>query len=413
MYEIESTRQTLFHSGLTDEIEVILERIMERCIKPNNTSFYGLLEGNSGVSLFCANYWLYQSKEANEEILQNKLQSVIDNGIHTDYLVSSLATGYTGIAFVFKNLVDNGLLDQEDIPYLAEIHPLIIDSLETDFKSEDYSLLYGAIGKGIYLLKEPAKNKQAIASIVQYLSDTAIVNEDNQCWWYRKNGSYDSVIVLGQAYGLSSIILFLLKCYLNDIQKERCQSLIESTISFILAQKKKSKRAMYPSTIGEEPERANRLAWCYGDLNIAFVLFKCATVFNNNDYSVEAALVLNSCLERNLLTSYVNFEEQNNVYDPGFCHGTAGVAYIFKRLYQLSGNKEAERAAIEWLNYTLLSCKVKLENKSELAATINVQGTPFTKSFYSNLITGYAGIGLVLLDFLDSSTDWNELFQLD
>ncbi|MFT5820744.1 MAG: hypothetical protein ACI8ZM_001991 [Crocinitomix sp.] len=64
--------------------------------------------------------------EQSEAILQKNLHFIIEQCADGGQQVSSIATGYTGIAFLFQYLVKNDLLEPNDIPYLNEINPYII-----------------------------------------------------------------------------------------------------------------------------------------------------------------------------------------------------------------------------------------------------------------------------------------------
>jgi hypothetical protein len=80
------------------------------------------------------------------------------------------------------------------------------------------------------------------------------------------------------------------------------------------------------------------------------------------------------------------------VVDASICHGSAGLAHIFNRLYQATGQSVFRSAAEEWLQH--------------LVETWCPDAEP-------GLLTGAAGVGLVLLA---ASTPheprWDRLFLL-
>ena len=45
--------------------------------------------------------------------------------------------------------------------------------------------------------------------------------------------------------------------------------------------------------------------------------------------------------------------EKSGVVDGGLCHGAAGVAHLFNRLFQATGDEVLKRAACLWLSRTL------------------------------------------------------------
>lgn len=399
---------------MRQDIEVVLNQIFTQAIITNPTNFYGLLEGNAGVALFCANYYSHNPTENVGEVLGDYINDVVllssENEQHP-----SLATGVTGVAYLLRYLIKMEVLDEDELSYLAEIDQYIVASLQADFKSKNYLLLYGAIGKSVYLFHNLEKYASVIEQVVDFLNEIKCQDSTGKIWWYKftNDPNRTEVINLGMAHGISGILMFLMKCYSHGIKKSLCESLVRSALSFVLSVKKEDVYSLYPVGINDELNLAGRLAWCYGDLNIALIFFQASKVLNDAAYRSEGVKVVESIIKRNLLTSFINYEDQNQVYDPGFCHGTAGVAYILMVLHQLSGVGELERLAHEYLNYTLLATRVKLNNAEEVERTKEISGTPYVKAPAKNLIEGFSGIGLVLLSFLGKGDDWKELFLLD
>ena len=94
----------------------------------------------------------------------------------------------------------------------------------------------------------------------------------------------------------------------------------------------------------DEPTTGTRLAWCYGDLGIAFALYRAARARGRDDPAEALALARNRGTET---------QEQAGVLDAGLCHGTAGVAHLYMRRHRASGDAELGQAARIWLDRTL------------------------------------------------------------
>jgi hypothetical protein len=152
---------------------------------------------------------------------------------------------------------------------------------------------------------------------------------------------------------MSSIIIILSKIY-NRYKIEKAKELIEKGVAFILNQKlpKDNFHSIYPSLALESTDKlySSRLAWCYGDLGIGFALLHAGRVLQKNDWIDEAIQTFtHAALRRNL--------KQNGLVDASFCHGTAGVAHIFNRLYIDIGIKLFKDASDYWFEETLKMAK--------------------------------------------------------
>jgi len=110
-------------------------------------------------------------------------------------------------------------------------------------------------------------------------------------------------------------------------------------------------------------------------------------------------ILLQSTQRRNL--------NENFVRDAGICHGSAGIALIYRRLYIETGRDEFREATQYWINQTLnFSC---FDDGLSGYKTLVKEGW---KCDYS-LLTGISGIGLVLLSYLENNQQqWDELFLI-
>ena len=86
--------------------------------------------------------------------------------------------------------------------------------------------------------------------------------------------------------------------------------------------------ALFPSMIFKDYNNIiikRRLAWCYGDLDIAISLWHAGNALNNQIWKNKSLQIFRSCIEL--------VEEQDLLTEFGICHGTSGIAMIFRRIY--------------------------------------------------------------------------------
>jgi hypothetical protein len=93
------------------------------------------------------------------------------------------------------------------------------------------------------------------------------------------------------------------------------------------------------------PREPARLAWCHGDAGVAAALLVAARAIQ------EPALERVSL--RIALRAAARSEATAGVVDAGLCHGAAGVAHIFHRIYLATGEERIATAARAWFKRAL------------------------------------------------------------
>jgi hypothetical protein len=98
----------------------------------------------------------------------------------------------------------------------------------------------------------------------------------------------------------------------------------------------------FPDEVGGGP---TRLAWCLGDASIAVALLAAAAAFDREDWlTIARELALNASMRPLGFTGVV---------DAGLCHGAAGLAHVFNRMFRATGEERLAVAARDWFSRTL------------------------------------------------------------
>jgi lantibiotic biosynthesis protein len=214
-------------------------------------------------------------------------------------------------------------------------------------------LISGLVGFGTYFLERlpresAAKGVRAVFAHLENLSERV---NGTATWysgpellpeWQREqcpNGYYN----LGVAHGIPGIIHFLSEVTATDIvDQARSHELLAGAVDWLFAQQRpKGSQSRFASWISPgEKSRDSRMAWCYGDLGIVSVLLQVAHRTGRRDWRGFAEELLNHCLAWP--------PDQTGIADAPLCHGAAGVAHIFNRIYQTEGDRRCLDAALLW-----------------------------------------------------------------
>lgn len=221
----------------------------------------------------------------------------------------------------------------------------------------DLDLISGRAGMGVYALERlPAPRARGVlAQIVLRLDEQATRTAAGITWLTRPELLPDSSrqrhprghYNLGAAHGIPGVIALLAQIVAADIEPERASTLPDGAIRWLLAQEMdEAHSSAFPwALVPGEPPGRSRLAWCYGDAGIAGTLMTAALATGDTRLQAEAARIGRRAALRP--------PDNADVVDTGLCHGSAGLALIFQRLYQATGDQVFAGAVRYWIRDTL------------------------------------------------------------
>lgn len=363
----------------------------------------GLLTGKWGRILFIYNYVKLYNK--GHEYFENILADTLKESVNASNL--TFADGLSGIGWSICYLINEGILYREDCAeLLSEIDKLLLARINDFDQNKDFDFLYGIIGIGNYFLIR--KNNDAIDIIIAKLNTWSENAGSGKRWAskiYVNKEKQTAVYDMGLAHGQQSIINFLVKCLEKNLKKTvLADALLKNAIEFIYNQSSKIDGFFYPAYITKDENkiiRNSRLAWCYGDLVMSLSLLKAATHLKDEPLKKHALeIALNTLKYDNPSVVHLN--------DAGFCHGTAGVSYLYKKLYYHTKNENFKNAYNYWLNKTM---EFAVHNDG-----IGGYKTWHTDTGWYNeksLLEGATGIGIVLMNSLSEDPGtWDQCFLI-
>jgi len=240
----------------------------------------------------------------------------------------------------------------------ADVDALLLRNLPRMTASNPYDLISGLVGFGVYFLERLPKEsaRQGISAVFDQLERLAQHSDGGIAWysgpellpeWQREkcpNGYYN----LGVAHGIPGIIHFLSEVSATDIvPPDRVGKLLQGSVEWLIAHARPTgSLSRFSSWFIPDQESADgRMAWCYGDIGILAVLRQVARRSDRSDWLQFTDDLLDHCLALPL--------DKTGVADAPLCHGAAGVAHIFNRIYQAEGDRRCRDYAILWFERTM------------------------------------------------------------
>lgn len=314
----------------------------------------------------------------------------------------SLYSGFTGIAWAAQ-LVDR-LLPGEVADRNDDIDLALAQAVRHYPRIAPYDLIDGLAGLGAYSLARwprPAA-VECLVSIVTELDGRARWDACGACWptpagalaGPRRQLYPAGGVDLGVAHGMAGVLPLLARACSIGVAEATVRPLLEGAVQWLMAHLVAAPGGpTTPSFVaaGTEPG-PTRSAWCYGDPGVALALLLAARELGEPSWQLAGTELALRAARR--------AAGETGVSDAGICHGTAGLAHLFARMYQLTGEREIADAAVAWSQRTLAMCQPRGDGA---APAWNGPG----------LLEGSAGVALVLLaGCLPAEPAWDQMLLI-
>ena len=307
-------------------------------------------------------------------------------------------------------------------PLQAEIYSEFIEYLEEssliDAEHQHYNLVYGGLGKLICLIecnKHCPIDKEKFNALAKTFLKNAIEIENGKVWYnpiypYQKHDK--SEVNISMTQGIASMImgLVILHPLVDHVVGEDIKKTLSKCVNWL-------KTIVLKETVGyknfpthfysteEQYIHFNRIGWAYGDISVAFAIYKASEIYQSEIDKNFAMDLLK------LIATYDN-EKLKLSSDASIGQGTSGLTQIFNRLYKETKIKEFDDARWYWLNETLNMARFDDGQAGYKFWVSKSEGFKENIGFYG----GIAGVGLVLLGFLTEDLeimDWDRCLLLN
>ena len=371
----------------SDKLQEIADIIDKQTDIPSSN--YSLFGGMAGELFFLYHY--HKLMPGIKFDFSKKIDILIDS-IKT-YGINDITycSGLSGVLYLFEIMKKDAFLE---IKIGTDIHEYFNDSFFKLLKRGKYEFLYGLIGIAQLFCLNKDRYKNKIIDILHYLDDNKIMINNGFTWIDKEKK--DIIYDLSLSHGTASVIVFLTQLLNDDLffnYKKLIFNLLTKSIHFVMSQQinREYSNSYFPYTCNNNGplEINSRLGWCYGDLSIGIALYQAAKVCNNTSLHNFSKEVLSYAANkrRNL--------KENSVIDAGLCHGTAGIAALFYRMWWNEKTDEYASATDYWINKTIEMAKYNNGPAGYLYYSARHGLIPAY-----HFLEGIAGIGIVLLYYL-------------
>ncbi len=318
----------------------------------------------------------------------------------TVHVGSSLYGGLAGVAWAAALLPDHagprlvGLVERE-------IDPRLLALCERTPWKRPYDLIDGVVGLGVYAMRrlDAPIGRPLLAAVVRRLAELADEEPTGLTWRtparhlpeFQREMAPNGYRNLGLAHGVPGVVGLLgLVCAAGGDEKPAAERLLRPAVAWLLAQERSDgDAAAFPSWLGDDDnDPPTRTAWCYGEPGVAAALMAAGRGAGEPDWERRALAIAHRAARRD--------PDATGVGDAGLCHGAAGLALVFQRLHEASGDEELGAAAACWADRTLA---FRLP-KAPFTVQASIPGSGGDDRVWEDapgLLEGAAGVALALL----------------
>lgn len=322
-------------------------------------------------------------------------------------LVPGLYGGLAGLAWCVEHVRPGAVAPRDDAN--AEIDDALLAALRRSPWRGDHDLISGLVGVAVYALDRAPRPgaTSCVAAVLDRLAERARPQQDGVAWQSdaphlpRRGGASverDGAYNLGVAHGVPGVIAVLARAAARPELEAQARPLLDGAVRWLLAQRLPGDGpGWFAYQAGEDTPA--RTAWCHGDLGVAAALLSAARTLGQPDWEQTAIDVALQTLERPF--------EHTGVRDAALCHGAAGVAHLYNRLYQATGAASLGDAARWWFTRALEMRTQGLGVGGFIALRCDA---PDEESWSPDpsFLTGACGIALALLGATTTiAPDWD------
>jgi hypothetical protein len=279
----------------------------------------------------------------------------------------------------------------------------------------NYDLISGLVGAGLVAAERYPRGRsgETLEHIVDLLDQTAEVTPPGLSWFtpgerlpdHQRETAPNGYWNLGVAHGVPGIVGLLGVAHGLGVRRAQCERLLDGAWTWLEAQEMPASHGCrfrgWIARDVDNPPSPPRLAWCYNDLGASLAMWNAARAVGDCDRKRHALEIGRQCSRAP--------EAGARVLDAALCHGAGGVALLFHRFYQATGENEFAEAALRWYRQTVAMRTHVPGVAGFRARTMDDDGAELWVDDAS-FLSGVTGIGLALIAATaDVEPEWDRL----
>lgn len=344
---------SLARLGGISHVQTVLEDIATALWEHRNGLGVSLGSGLPGAALFLG----HLSKRPGFESWRDRSRHMIELAVHAlgPGTAPSLYGGYVGVAWAVEHLSQEVFgSDGEDAN--EEVDEFLLEMVSVEEWVRHFDLVSGLTGIGVYALERATKPsaRAILERVLVHLDHLAVADRSFRSWptqprwltpWALERsprGHFD----LGVAHGVPGILALLAGMHAAGIGDGLAMDLYLQGSAWLRSVVQDPDCGSYlggwiPRDGEAASTRGVRVAWCYGDLGASVALLWAARLVGRPQDEAWALALGRLAAERAV--------DESGVLDVSLCHGSAGNAHLFRRLFMATGVECFERAAGAYL----------------------------------------------------------------
>ncbi|WP_169739267.1 lanthionine synthetase LanC family protein [Dyadobacter crusticola] len=375
-------------SGLS--VELATGKISEICdtvsTHQEQLTSFGFSRGYLGVSVF--NY-LYALHSGDQNYVVKARRSfdqacdMIDGDPDKSY-----PQDFAELGAVVHYLYEAKVIDLEPNVFLGDVDTILLHKMRFELSQRNIGgFVNGALGYGLYFLQrcryDYEQFQPIVAELIQGILQCA-VHVQNGCYWISRLMPKKETTYLSMPHGSAAILLFFAKAVeMNLFSADALRDITRKAIVYLKAHETHDKHYHFIDIV-QEPNKS-RLALCYGDMGIGYMLLRAGMAFRNETWRQEGLTLLRNCATR-------RSQPETGVLDASILFGATGLALMFDRIAQITGESVMTEAAEFWYN-EILKCGNAEDGYAGFKAAYNQWHTHTNLAFSEGVIG--VGCGLI------------------
>jgi lantibiotic modifying enzyme len=390
---------------MKSRVETTLNLIAER-LKGHRSEDSTLMGEQGGIILFHVLYSKYYNVSSPDDDFQNLVQTFAEKSVEDIH--PGFAIGRAGISWLFNFLYYNELISIEDKDLLCDEDPFLEKWALANLKRGNADFLHGPVGIAYYLLYSNTFSARFFDDFFDDIERLMSSSEQQMVPYYNSDTSSveSKKVNLSLSHGITAILKLCLQCHRQNVCPDQAKQLAFKIIAFLKGHTNRpDQNETYFSNIVEKDQASDyhtRLGWCYGDLSTAYLLYQAGLQFSDRETTTFALQVLENCAGRRDPAITL-------VADCALCHGAAGIAHVFNKMWNLTRSPIFKEATDFWILYIL-------NHFQNLDWSLGYQRINYEKGRYESdegFLIGIAGIGLAMLSYIRNDFDWDYIMMLN